>query len=65
MQWVKDQVLSLQWLRSLLWRGFNPWLWVEPKKKITWLEFLLLCDGISGFSAAPGDRFDPQPSSVD
>ena len=43
MQWVKDQVLSLQWLRLLLWRGFNPWLWVEPKKKIAWLEFLLLC----------------------
>ena len=24
-QKVKDLVLSLQWLRSLLWHGFNPW----------------------------------------
>ena len=38
-QWVKDPVLSLQWLRSLLWRGFNPWpgnfhmLRVQPRKK--------------------------------
>ena len=22
---VKDLVLSLQWLRSLLWHGFDPW----------------------------------------
>ena len=33
---VKDLVLSLLWLRSLLWRGFNPWprkccmLWTWP-----------------------------------
>ena len=38
-QQVKDLVLSLQWLRSLLWHGFNPWpgnfhmLQVQPKKK--------------------------------
>ena len=25
-QWVKDLVLSLLWLRSLLWRRFDPWL---------------------------------------
>ena len=24
-QWVKDLVLSLQQLRSLLWHGFDPW----------------------------------------
>ena len=23
--WVKDPVLSVQWLKSLLWHGFNPW----------------------------------------
>ena len=39
-QWVKDLVLSLQWLRSLLWHRFDPWpgnfhmLWVWQKKKI-------------------------------
>ena len=38
-QWVKDLLLSLQWLGSLLWPRFNPWprkfhrLWVQPKKK--------------------------------
>ena len=25
-QWVKDLTLSLQWLESLLWRRFDPWL---------------------------------------
>lgn len=35
-QKVKDLVLSRQWLRSLLWRQFNPWLenfyvtWTQP-----------------------------------
>ena len=24
-QWVKDLLLSLKWLGSLLWYGFNPW----------------------------------------
>ena len=24
-RWVKDLVLSLLWLGSLLWRGFNSW----------------------------------------
>ena len=24
-QWVKDLALSLLWLRSLLWRGFDSW----------------------------------------
>ena len=24
-QWVKDLALSLPWLWSLLWLGFNPW----------------------------------------
>lgn len=23
--WVKNLVLSMHWLSSLLWRGFNPW----------------------------------------
>ena len=26
-QWVKDPVLSLQLLGSLLWHGFDPWSW--------------------------------------
>ena len=36
-QLVKDPTLSQQWLRSLLWCGFDPWpgnfhmLWVQPK----------------------------------
>ena len=36
--WLKDLVLSRQWLRSLLWLGFNPWPgnfpvpWAQPKK---------------------------------
>ena len=41
-QGVKDPVLSLQWLRLLLWHGFDPWprnfympqVWPEKKKKI-------------------------------
>ena len=24
-QWVKELVLSLQWLGAMLWRGFDPW----------------------------------------
>ena len=38
-QQVKDLVLSLQWLGSLLWILFDSWLrnfhtpWVQPKKK--------------------------------
>ena len=38
-QQVKDEALSLLWLRSLLWYPFNPWpqksrmLWVWPKQK--------------------------------
>ena len=38
-QCVKDSVLSLQRLRSLLWHKFDPWpqnfciRWVQPKKK--------------------------------
>ena len=36
-QWVKDLVLSLQWLRSLLWYVLDPWprnfcmLWAWPQ----------------------------------
>ena len=29
-QKVKDPALSLQWLGSLLWHGFNPWPWELP-----------------------------------
>ena len=25
--WVKDPVLPQQWLRLLLWHGFDPWPW--------------------------------------
>ena len=38
-QWVKDPMLSLQPLRSLLWHGFNPWsgnfhlAWAQSKKQ--------------------------------
>ena len=38
-QWVEDLVLSLHWLRSILWHGFDPWPgnfhmpWVQPPKK--------------------------------
>ena len=38
-QWVKDPMLSLQWLRSLLWHRFNPWPanfhmpWGWPKER--------------------------------
>ena len=34
-QWVKDSVLSLLWLRSLLWHGFGfePWLCLIKKKR--------------------------------
>ena len=37
-QWVKDPVLSLLWLWTLMWCGFSPWprnlhmLWVQPSK---------------------------------
>ena len=41
LQQVKELAQSLQWLRSLLWRGFNPWpgdfrmplAWQKKKKK--------------------------------
>ena len=39
-QWVKDPISSLQWLRALLWHGFDPWprnfcmLLVQPRKKV-------------------------------
>ena len=38
-QWIKDPVLSLQWLGLLLWHRFDPWPrnfcrpWAWPKKK--------------------------------
>ena len=41
-RWVKDLVLSVPWLQSLLWHGgFSLWtqnfcmLWVQPKIKIS------------------------------
>ena len=43
-QWVKDLVLSLLWLRSLLWHGFDPWprnfclLRAQPKIKFFYIE---------------------------
>ena len=39
-QWIKDPVLSLLWLRLQLWFGFSPWPmnfhtpWVQPLKKL-------------------------------
>ena len=30
-QWVKDLVVSLPWLRSLLWLGFNLWTLPHPE----------------------------------
>ena len=32
-EWVKDLALPLQWLRSLLWYGFDPWPRNIKKKK--------------------------------
>ena len=38
-QWVKALVLSLKWLGSLLWCGFDPWFgnfhmpWLGPERK--------------------------------
>ena len=44
-QWVKDPVLLLQWLRSLSWHEFNPsWprnfhiLWVRQRERERWRE---------------------------
>ena len=42
-QYVKHPALPLLWLGSLLWCGFDPWLWkfhmpqVQPKNKIKFL----------------------------
>ena len=50
-QQVKDLVLSLQWLRSLLWHGFSPWpgnfhmLRVQPKKPVPSLQSN--CEGLA------------------
>ena len=43
-QWVKDQALSLLWLRSVLWHWFDPWprnhmLRVWPKRKKMYFVF--------------------------
>ena len=35
-QWVKDPILSLWWLSSLVWLRFHPWpgnFYKQPKKK--------------------------------
>ena len=32
-QWVKDLALSLQWLGSLLWCGFDPWHMLQAWSK--------------------------------
>jgi len=53
-QQVKDLVLSLQWLKSLLWQGFSVWLgifrmpWVRPKKKVG--------GGRTAYEKAPGKK---------
>ena len=55
-QWVKDLTLSLQWLGSLLWLGFDPWpgnshmpqVWQKKKKKNAqgeWKNFRKSCLG--------------------
>ena len=48
-QWVKDPTLSLQWLGSLLWHGFDPWLGNfichrqgQKKKKVSYSELPLI-----------------------
>ena len=54
-QWVKDAVLSLRQLRSLLWLvGFDHWpgnfhvLWVQPKKKKKKKKGFLLLGSCAG-----------------
>lgn len=51
-QQVKD-LASLQWCRSLLWLGFNPWpenfhtLWAQQKETNydkQYMGFVLICD---------------------
>lgn len=43
-QQVMEPALSLLWLMSLLWHGFNPWpgnffmLYMSPEKRKNWLE---------------------------
>ena len=34
-QWIRDLALSLQWLRSLPWHGFDPW---PGNFHITWVQ---------------------------
>ena len=48
---VKDPVLSLQWIRVLLWRGFKawrrnlhmPWVWQKKKKEIKYVRCVAEC----------------------
>lgn len=46
-QWVKNLVFVLQWLESLLWRGFSPWprnfhmLGAWPKKANVYVAFTI------------------------
>ena len=48
-QQVKDLVLSLPWLRLLLWHGFDPWPGnfhmpgMQPKNKQTGVLIVALC----------------------
>ena len=45
-QWVKDPMLSLQWLELMLWHVFDPWprniympwVWIKKIKSLCWLQ---------------------------
>ena len=68
MQWVKDPALSLQWLGSLLWLGWDPQprhFQVQPKTKHTKINrHLLLTVLESGKSKikAPADVMSGESS---
>ena len=49
-QWVEILVLSLQWLRLLLWREFGSWpesfhvLWAWPKKETLYKKIIVFIE---------------------
>ena len=57
--------LGLDLYKSVLVRGMgNVRLMANTVIRLSGVEFLLWHNGIGGISAAPGHRFDPQPSTV-